>query len=90
MADGDATIENAGDNDTAVCGENDTRIRLTLWRCDLMSGVVEVDEDLVIRRASPLTGLITGVPKSTMLRKPLSRCAGAWHSMHPVHAHRPS
>ncbi|KAG2494774.1 hypothetical protein HYH03_007018 [Edaphochlamys debaryana] len=50
-----------------------TRIRLTLWRRDLMSGVLELDEDLVIRKASFLTGLITGVPSPFMHRKPLSR-----------------
>ncbi|KAG2482503.1 hypothetical protein HYH03_018578 [Edaphochlamys debaryana] len=49
------------------------RIRLTLWRRDLMAGVVELDEDLVIRKASFLTGLITGVPASFMHKKPLSK-----------------
>ena len=45
-----------------------------LWRRDRLSSVVELDGELVIRKASPLLGLITGVPTTSMLRKPLSRC----------------
>ncbi|GLC68270.1 hypothetical protein PLESTF_000670100 [Pleodorina starrii] len=56
-----------------AAGEHEPRVRITLWRRDLLSGVVELDEELVIRRASPLTGLITGLPTTAMLRKPLSR-----------------
>ncbi|PNW79942.1 hypothetical protein CHLRE_08g373200v5 [Chlamydomonas reinhardtii] len=48
------------------------RVRLTLWRRDVLSGVVELDEALTLRRVSPLLGLITGVPSSVMMRKPLS------------------
>ncbi|KAG2486668.1 hypothetical protein HYH03_014723 [Edaphochlamys debaryana] len=58
----------AEDEDTAG-----TRIKVTLWRRDLMAGMVELDEDLVIRKASFLTGLITGVPSSFMHKKPLSK-----------------
>mgnify|MGYP001807254516 CR=1 FL=1 len=47
-------------------------MRLTLWRRDVLSGVVELDEALTLRRVSPLLGLITGVPSSVMMRKPLS------------------
>ncbi|KAG2486663.1 hypothetical protein HYH03_014719 [Edaphochlamys debaryana] len=61
--------EEGVEEDADVAG---TRVRLTLWRRDLMAGVVELDEDLVIRKASFLTGLITGVPSSFMHKKPLS------------------
>ncbi|GLI61938.1 hypothetical protein VaNZ11_004468 [Volvox africanus] len=54
-------------------GAYGTRIRVTLWRRDLLTGVVELDEDLVIRRASPITGLIVGMPSTSMLKKPLQR-----------------
>ncbi|KXZ48850.1 hypothetical protein GPECTOR_25g435 [Gonium pectorale] len=50
-----------------------SRILITLWRRDLLAGVVELDEELTIRKANPLTALITGLPVSAMLRKPLGR-----------------
>ncbi|KAG2486667.1 hypothetical protein HYH03_014722 [Edaphochlamys debaryana] len=63
------------DDEGGEAGEEDngTRIKVTLWRRDLMAGVVELDEDLVIRKASFLTGLITGLPPSYMQKKPLSK-----------------
>ncbi|GLI60701.1 hypothetical protein VaNZ11_002794 [Volvox africanus] len=59
----------------AVDGRSDhePRVRITLWRRDRLSSVLELDEELVIRRASPLTGLITGLPTTAMLRKALGR-----------------
>ncbi|GFR46157.1 hypothetical protein Agub_g7684 [Astrephomene gubernaculifera] len=76
-----------------------SRLHITLWRRDLLSGVLELDEDLVVRRASPLAGLITGLPTSALLRKPLSRFldlpprAPTWDALvavaHPhTHAHQ--
>lgn len=53
--------------------EHEPRVRVTLWRRDRLSSVLELDEDLIIQRASPLTGLITGLPTTAMLRKPLSK-----------------
>ncbi|GLC73343.1 hypothetical protein PLESTF_001365300 [Pleodorina starrii] len=50
-----------------------SRIRVTLWRRDLLTGVVELDEELTVRRASPMTGLITGIPSTAMLKKPLQK-----------------
>lgn len=47
--------------------------QVTLWRRDLLSGVVELDEGLVVRRASPMTGLIVGVPAGAMMRKPIQK-----------------
>ncbi len=54
-------------------GEANVRIRLTLWRRDLLTGVLELDERLVVRRASPLTGLIVGVPATSMMKRPLQK-----------------
>ncbi|KAG2493141.1 hypothetical protein HYH03_008565 [Edaphochlamys debaryana] len=65
--------ENGGGGAEDASDDGGTKIRITLWRRDLMSGVVEMDEDLVIRKASYLTGLITGVPSSYMHKKPLHR-----------------
>ncbi|KAG2443202.1 hypothetical protein HYH02_009279 [Chlamydomonas schloesseri] len=53
--------------------ENATRIKVTLWRRDLLSGVVELDEGLVIRKASYMTGLIVGMPATYMIKKPIQR-----------------
>ncbi len=70
------------DDDDEGCDSNPevSKVKITLWRRDLLTGVVELDEDLVVRRASPLTGLITGFPTTAMLRKPLSRWGrvGPW------------
>ncbi|KAG2447634.1 hypothetical protein HYH02_007552 [Chlamydomonas schloesseri] len=50
------------------------RLRVVLWRRDLLSGaVVELDEGLVIRKASYAAGLIVGQPASAMHKKHLSR-----------------
>ncbi|KAG2443454.1 hypothetical protein HXX76_001811 [Chlamydomonas incerta] len=56
-------------------GEEDTetRVKVTLWRRDLLSGVVELDEGLVIRKASYMTGLIVGMPAAAMTKKPIQR-----------------
>ncbi|KAG2443203.1 hypothetical protein HYH02_009280 [Chlamydomonas schloesseri] len=54
-------------------GEHSTRIKVTLWRRDLLSGVVELDEGLVIRKASYMTGLIVGMPANYMMKKPIQR-----------------
>nr|ACF39778.1 PAS domain sensory protein FXL1 [Chlamydomonas reinhardtii] len=60
-------VEQEGDDEDA------TRIRVTLWRRDLLSGVVELDEGLVVRKASYMTGLIVGWPANYMIKKPLQR-----------------
>ncbi|KAG2445381.1 hypothetical protein HXX76_000003 [Chlamydomonas incerta] len=62
--------DSVGSIDTDTAG---MRVRLTLWRRDVLSGVLELDEALTLRRVSPLLGLITGVPSSVMIRKPLSK-----------------
>ncbi|KAG2432252.1 hypothetical protein HXX76_009170 [Chlamydomonas incerta] len=49
------------------------RVKLTLWRRDLLTGVVELDEGLVVRKASPMTGLIVGLPASAMIKKPIQK-----------------
>ncbi|GIM04910.1 hypothetical protein Vretimale_9369 [Volvox reticuliferus] len=53
--------------------DHEPRVRITLWRRDRLSSVLELDEELVIRRASPLTGLITGLPTTAMLRTAFGR-----------------
>ncbi|KAG2443479.1 hypothetical protein HXX76_001832 [Chlamydomonas incerta] len=54
-------------------GEHLTRVKVTLWRRDLLSGVVELDERLIIRKASYMTGLIVGMPSNYMVKKPIQR-----------------
>ncbi|GLI70439.1 hypothetical protein VaNZ11_015349 [Volvox africanus] len=58
---------------SCVASAADVRIKLTLWRRDLLTGLVELDEQLVIRKASPLTGLIVGLPSTAMLKKPMQK-----------------
>ncbi|GFR45040.1 hypothetical protein Agub_g6410 [Astrephomene gubernaculifera] len=82
-AEGEEEQEVGGDAEVAADGfpglkdsskeNSDARIKLTLWRRDLLTGVVELDENMLIRRASPLTGLIVGIPSASMLKKPLHR-----------------
>ncbi|KAG2497251.1 hypothetical protein HYH03_004835 [Edaphochlamys debaryana] len=72
--------------------EISTRIRVTLWRRDLLTGVVELDENLVIRKANPMTGLIVGMPSSAMSKKPLQHFlnmpeGATWASLTAAHAH---
>ncbi len=43
------------------------------WRRDLLTGVVELDERLVVRRGDVTTGLIVGLPASALPRTPLYR-----------------
>lgn len=75
----DESVENVDDGIAADAeaqqqvAAHASRIRVTLWRRDMLTGVVELDEDLVVRRASPMTGLIVGVPSTAMLKKPLQR-----------------
>ncbi len=55
------------------------RVRVVLWRRDLLTGVLELDERLVVRRASAMTGLIVGLPASALLKKPLTRWVTSEH-----------
>ncbi|GLI62827.1 hypothetical protein VaNZ11_005578, partial [Volvox africanus] len=50
-----------------------TLTKIVLWRRDLLTGVMELDPRLVIRRADVSTGLIVGLPPSILLRTPLHR-----------------
>ncbi|KAG2443224.1 hypothetical protein HYH02_009297 [Chlamydomonas schloesseri] len=64
----------AGGSEGGKGGEDtETRIKVTLWRRDLLSGVVDLDEGLVIRKASYMTGLIVGMPAAAMVKKPIQR-----------------
>ncbi len=54
-------------------GGHQLRIRVVLWRRDLLTGVLELDENMVIRKASPSTGLICGLPSAALLKKPMSK-----------------
>eukprot|EP00198_Chlamydomonas_reinhardtii_P012864 XP_001702201.1 sensory protein [Chlamydomonas reinhardtii] len=56
------------------------------WRRDLLCGVVELDEALVVRRADMDTGLIVGLPPASLGRMPLHRCAAARGDSKPVRA----
>ncbi|GFR49212.1 hypothetical protein Agub_g11127, partial [Astrephomene gubernaculifera] len=39
----------------AFTQQTGAHIRVTLWRTDMLTGVIEVDQDLVVKRASPMT-----------------------------------
>ncbi|KAG2484238.1 hypothetical protein HYH03_016973 [Edaphochlamys debaryana] len=56
---------------TASSGILATHIHVVLWRRDLLTGVLELDGDMVVRRASVMAGLISGVPSASMVKKPL-------------------
>ncbi|EFJ45817.1 hypothetical protein VOLCADRAFT_93925 [Volvox carteri f. nagariensis] len=47
--------------------------RIILWRRDILTGTVELDEQLVVRKADISTGLIVGLPPSSLPKMPLSR-----------------
>ncbi|GIL69032.1 hypothetical protein Vretifemale_11, partial [Volvox reticuliferus] len=47
--------------------------KIVLWRRDLLTGVLELDTSLVIRKADVNTGLIVGLTPSILLRTPLHR-----------------
>ncbi|GLC57759.1 hypothetical protein PLESTB_001261700 [Pleodorina starrii] len=66
----DLTSEHA---DLAAMDTVTTVTRIVLWRRDLLTGVVELDSKLVVRKADVNTGLIVGLPPSTLLRTPLHR-----------------
>ncbi|GIL48962.1 hypothetical protein Vafri_5459 [Volvox africanus] len=55
--------------------------KIVLWRRDLLTGVIELDPRLVIRRADVNTGLIVGLPPSTLLRTPLHRILDIPHGI---------
>ncbi|KAG2487340.1 hypothetical protein HYH03_014056 [Edaphochlamys debaryana] len=72
----ESLIESAAGDGTGADGPDDAasnRLRISLWRRDLLGGMVEIDEDLVVHKASPPTGFITGVPPSAMIKKSLHR-----------------
>ncbi len=62
-----------GDAASSSAGGHNLRIRVVLWRRDLLTGVLELDENMVIRKASASTGLICGLPATALLRKPMSK-----------------
>jgi len=49
------------------------RVRLHLWRRDMLTGSVELDRKLHIRRADPMMGLIVGLPSSALIKQPLHK-----------------
>mmetsp|Transcript_27632 Transcript_27632/g.60501 ORF Transcript_27632/g.60501 Transcript_27632/m.60501 type:complete len:2143 (+) Transcript_27632:192-6620(+) len=61
-------VEQVGEN-----GEHKTVVQIALWRRDLMTGLVEVDDQLRVHKADAVSGLIMGTPHSAMLRTPLSK-----------------
>ncbi|KAG2497902.1 hypothetical protein HYH03_004167 [Edaphochlamys debaryana] len=61
------------EDDTEEGDGNSTQIRLTLWRRDLLTGAAELDEGMVVRKASPMMGLIVGLPPNSMIGRPLQR-----------------
>lgn len=54
-------------------GQLAIRLRVTLWRRDLLAGVVEMDEQMVIKKANIMAGLIVGLPSSILGKKPLQK-----------------
>ncbi|KXZ45821.1 hypothetical protein GPECTOR_50g615 [Gonium pectorale] len=72
LAEHEAASQQLGDSGGQVAADAAlTRIRVILWRRDLLTGVLELDEGMVIRKASPLAGLIVGLPSAAMAKKPL-------------------
>ncbi|GIL48858.1 hypothetical protein Vafri_5291 [Volvox africanus] len=67
-----ATIGGSGGAGAPAAAAASSWARITLWRRSLLSGVLELDESLVIRKADVNTGLITGHPPSMLPRMPLS------------------
>ena len=49
-------------------------IKLQLWRRDILTGVMELNDDLKIMRADPTVGLIVGMPSTHLLKQPLHKC----------------
>ncbi|GIM12312.1 hypothetical protein Vretimale_15676, partial [Volvox reticuliferus] len=68
-ADGDPAAGNVDDDGDG----SQARVRVVLWRRDLLSGVVELDEELTVRKANTSTGLIFGLPAAFMHKKPLGK-----------------
>ncbi|KAG2441028.1 hypothetical protein HXX76_003881 [Chlamydomonas incerta] len=54
-------------------GQLAVRLRVTLWRRDLLAGVVEMDDQMVIKKANIMAGLIVGLPSSILGKKPLQK-----------------
>ncbi|GLI68263.1 hypothetical protein VaNZ11_012618, partial [Volvox africanus] len=50
-----------------------THYTVKLWRPELLSGVLELNEKMVVVKADSAAGLIFGVPSYTMSQQPLSR-----------------
>ncbi|GLI66740.1 hypothetical protein VaNZ11_010687 [Volvox africanus] len=71
---GDSTIETPA---RAAAGGDGGAIkimaRIILWRRDVLTGVVELDDQLIVRRADVSTGLIVGLPPPSLQRMPLHR-----------------
>jgi hypothetical protein len=48
-------------------------VTLALWRVDQLSGVIEVDKKLLIRKADMAVGVLLGPGHQHMHKQPLSR-----------------
>lgn len=49
------------------------RVKLVLWKRELLVGTMELDAGLRIRRAGPMAGLIMGRPTSALIKQPMYR-----------------
>lgn len=49
------------------------RVRLHLWRRDALTGALELDERLRIKKADMVMGLVVGLPAASLLKQPLHR-----------------
>ncbi|PNW87648.1 hypothetical protein CHLRE_02g142166v5 [Chlamydomonas reinhardtii] len=50
-----------------------TRYTIRLWRPELLTGVIELNERMTVLKADPVAGLIFGIPASSMSQQPLTR-----------------
>ncbi|KAG2422329.1 hypothetical protein HXX76_016114 [Chlamydomonas incerta] len=50
-----------------------TRYTIRLWRPELLTGVIELNERMTVLKADPVAGLIFGIPASSMCQQPLTR-----------------
>ena len=64
------------DGAAAAAGKDDKpKVRLTLWRLEVLVGSVELDVGLKVHRADAIAGLIMGRPSAYLLKHPLHRQA---------------
>lgn len=62
-----------GTSTAAAAADERPRVKLILWKRELLVGTMELDASLRIRRAGPMAGLIMGRPPSALIKQPMYR-----------------